>query len=150
MTISLPAVGIRSTDEFWDEFSSRFAPSLVEQVVLAGRESQGAALAQRLNDGVSRLPYAADSPDEVVAFAVAAIRRAEPVTRLFLEARAVIVDTEEAARQLAGRIGLFSYLEPKAVLWRVSWHSTARLSLVLGLTKSDRITSCCFVLRVPS
>lgn len=103
---NMPEVGIRSTDDFWDEFSSRFAPALAEEVLLAGRESQAKALVQRLNEGVSRLPYAADSPDEVIAFAVAAIRRAEPSVRLFLEARTLIVDTEDAARRLAGKAGL--------------------------------------------
>jgi hypothetical protein len=103
---NMPEIGIRSTDEFWDEFSSRFAPPLAEEVLLAARESQANALVQRLNEGVSRLPYAADSPDEVLAFAVAAIRRAEPSVRLFLEAKTLIVDTEDAARRLAGRSGL--------------------------------------------
>lgn len=105
MLTTLPATGVRSTDEFWNEFSSRFAPALVEQVVLAGRQSQADTLIQQLNEGVSRLPYAADSPDEVIAFAVAAIRCAEPSVRLFLETKTLIVDTEEAARQLAGRSG---------------------------------------------
>lgn len=103
---NMPEIGIRSTDDFWDEFSSRFAPSLAEEVLLAGRETQASTLVQRLNEGVSRLPYAADSPDEVLAFAVAAIRRAEPSVRLFLEAKTLIVDTEDAARRLAGRPGL--------------------------------------------
>lgn len=102
----MPACGIRSTDEFWDEFSTRFAPALVEQILLAGREPQADTLIQRLNEGVSRLPYAADSPDEVLAFAIAAIRLAKPSIRLFLEARTLIIDTEEAARQLTGKVGL--------------------------------------------
>ena len=42
----------------------------------------------------------ADSPDEVVAFAVAAIRKADPTVRLYLEARTLIVDTLAAGRQL--------------------------------------------------
>ena len=103
---NMPEIGIRSTDEFWDEFSSRFAPALAEEVLLAGREQQATTLVQRLNEGVSRLPYAADSPDEVLAFAVAAIRRAEPSVRLFLEAKTLIVDTEDAARWLSGKAGL--------------------------------------------
>lgn len=41
-----------------------------------------------------------------MAFAVAAIRLAEPSVRLFLEAKTLILDTEEAARQLAVRDGL--------------------------------------------
>lgn len=102
----LPAAGARSTEEFWDEYSARFEPPLVEQVLLAGREQQATALIQRLSEGVSKLPYAADSPDEVIAFAVAAIRCTDPAVRLFLEAKALIVDTEEAVRQVAGISGL--------------------------------------------
>jgi hypothetical protein len=103
---NMPEIGIRSTDEFWDEYSSRFAPALSEEVLLAGREQQATLLVQRLNEGVSRLPFAADSPDEVLAFAVAAIRRAEPSVRLFLESKTLIVDTEDAARRLAGKAGM--------------------------------------------
>ena len=101
-----PVTGVRSTDEFWEEYSSRFGPQLVEQVLLAGREQQAEELIQRLNEGVSKLPYAADAPDEVVAFAVAAIRRSESAVRYFLEARTLVVDTEEAAHQVAGISGL--------------------------------------------
>lgn len=102
----MPVTGVRSTDEFWEEYSNRFGPKLVEQVLLAGREQQAEALIQRLSEGVSKLPYAADAPDEVVAFAVAAIRRSEPAVRYFLEAKTVIIDTEDAARQVAGISGL--------------------------------------------
>jgi hypothetical protein len=102
----LPVTGARSTDEFWEEYSSRFAPQLIEQVLLAGRQPQAEALIRKLSQGVSKLPYAADSPDEVVAFAVAAIRTSDPAVRYFLEAKTIVVDTEEAARQLAGSSGL--------------------------------------------
>lgn len=102
----MPSLGARSTDEFWEEYACRFSPGIVEGVLLAGRESQAKGLLQRLNEGTSRILFAADSPDEVIAFAVAAIRRAEPATRLFFEAHTLVVDTEDAARQLAGRSGL--------------------------------------------
>jgi len=102
----MPLGGMQSTEEFWEEFSNRFSPALVDQVLLAGRESQADELLRGLNDGNSRLAYAADSPDEVLAFAVAAIRRAEPSVRFFLEARTLIVDTEEAARALGSKAGL--------------------------------------------
>ncbi len=101
-----PVTGARSTDEFWEEYSSRFTPQLVEQVLLAGRESQAEALIRKLCEGVSKIPYAADAPDEVVAFAIAAIRSSGPTVRYFLEAKTIVVDTEDAARQLAGTSGL--------------------------------------------
>jgi hypothetical protein len=101
-----PSLGAYSTDEFWLEYSSRFSPSLVEEVLLAGRDIQATSLLQKLAERGGTVPFAADSPDEVVAFAVAAIRRADPAVRLFLEARTLIVDSEEAARQLSNMDGL--------------------------------------------
>ena len=101
-----PTTGACSSREFWDEFSTRFAPTLTEDVLLAGREAQETELFQRLSEGSSRLEFAADSADEVIAFVVAAIRRAPPETRAFLEARAMVIDSVEAARHLALRNGL--------------------------------------------
>ena len=101
-----PSAGVRSTDEFWDEYSTRFGPQLVEAVLLAGRVQQAEDLVRKLSEGVSKLPYAADSPDEVVAFAIAAIRSAPADVRRFLEARTLVVDTEEAAHQIAESSGL--------------------------------------------
>lgn len=101
-----PAAGVRSTDEFWDEYSTRFGPQLVEAVLLAGRVQQAEDLVRKLSEGVSKLPYAADSPDEVVAFAIAAIRSAPTDVRFFLEAKTLVVDTEDAARQIAASSGL--------------------------------------------
>jgi hypothetical protein len=101
-----PTTGACSSREFWDEFSTRFEPTLTEEVLLAGREAQEAELLRRLSEGSSRLAFAADSADEVIAFVIAAIRRAAPETRAFLEARAMVVDSVEAARQLALRKGL--------------------------------------------
>lgn len=110
----LPAIGARSTEEFWDEYSTRFEPPLVEQVLLAGRAEQAVSLIQQLGEGVSRLLYAADSPDEVIAFAIAAIRSADPSVRFFLEAKALVVETEESARQLASIEGLVFFPRAKA------------------------------------
>ena len=50
--------------------------------------------------GEAKLRLTADSPDEVIAFAVAAIRSAEPLKRLYLESRTLVVDTAEAVDQL--------------------------------------------------
>lgn len=102
----MPQAGARSTDEFWEEYINRFSPALIEDVLLAGRGAQAAGLLQNLNDGTNKLALAADSPDEVIAFTVAAIRRAEPDVRLFLEARTLVIDTEDAARLLTGKNGL--------------------------------------------
>lgn len=96
-----PNLGARSTDEFWQQFSSRFDPPLTEDVVLCDRQPQAEKLVNALLRGESKIFLAADSSDEVIAFAVASIRRADAVKRLYLEARAIVVDTAEAATQLA-------------------------------------------------
>lgn len=107
----MPLLGVRSTDEFWEEFSTRFAPQLVEKVLIAGREDQAKNLVQQLSGGPNLLLYAADAPDEVVVFAIAAIRSADPDLRLFLEAKTVVVDSEDAARQLSNKKGLVFLLK---------------------------------------
>lgn len=97
----VPQTGARSTDEFWDEFSRRFRPPINEDVVLAGRSSQAEQIVTHMLGKASSLVFVADGPDEVSAVAVAAIRKAAPANRAFLEARTLVIDTEEAARGLA-------------------------------------------------
>ena len=101
-----PHLGAQSTDEYWELYSTRFRPALCKEVLLCDREQQADTLLQKLGGIPGDVTLAANSPDEVTAFAVAAIRKAPPETRLFLEARTLIVDTEEAARQLGGHQGL--------------------------------------------
>lgn len=101
-----PNLGARSTDEFWLQFSSRFDPPLTEDVVLCERLAQAETLVNDLLRGERKVFLAADSSDEVIAFAVAAIRNADAAKRQYLEARTIVVDTAEAAAQLAVKKGL--------------------------------------------
>lgn len=102
-----PAAGVRSTIEYWDEYAARFRPPVTEAVLLSGREEQAKELASRLaGSGADILRYRADSPDEVVAFAISAIRNAAPDLRKFIEARTLVIDDEQAARQLSQRKGM--------------------------------------------
>lgn len=110
--------GAHSSDEYWEEYAARFKPSLTEKVLLCDRDEQTKELLSRLDSGPQEIPWRADSPDEVVAFAVAAIRSAEPELRKFLEARTLVLDTEEAARQLARRANMI-YI-PRAAALAVS------------------------------
>ena len=96
----MPPTGVRSTDQLWDEFSARFKPPLTEDVLLCGRAKEAAALLPQLMAPAGSYLLRADSPEEAVAFAVAAIRKADPDLRKFLESRTLIVDTQEAARAL--------------------------------------------------
>jgi hypothetical protein len=102
----LPQNGAISTDEFWDTYSNRFRPQLTTDVLLCDRREQADKIIQALSSGPSRIPFAADSPVEVIAFAVAAIRSAQVDVRLFLESRTLIVETEDAGRALLVRGGV--------------------------------------------
>jgi hypothetical protein len=109
-----PQRGARSTDEFWDEFRHLFQLPLVEDVLLAGREKFSSRLIEALmrRDGTTSL--ISDSPDEVIAFGVAAIRTARPEIRTYLEARTVIIDDMEAGRELRVRKNLIFFLREQA------------------------------------
>lgn len=95
-TFNVVPDGVRSTDEFWIDYGLRFEVAPNEQVVLCGREQNAKSLIENLQGGRGAINLQADSPDEVVAFAVAAIRSADPEVRLFLEAQTLIVDAEAA------------------------------------------------------
>ncbi|HEX8574565.1 MAG TPA: hypothetical protein VF759_17625 [Allosphingosinicella sp.] len=101
-----PREGVRSTDDYWFDFADRFDPRLIEEMLLAERERQVDELLTGLMGPPQPLRFIADSPDEVTAFAVAAIRSAKPEVKLFLEARTLVVDTSDAARELAGKSNL--------------------------------------------
>lgn len=98
----------RTVTEFWEEYAGGFRPELKEEVVLCERNAQADDLIRILAEGKTGVPVRllADSPDEVIAFAAAAIRKAEPPVRAFLEARTLIVDSADAARERFGSTGL--------------------------------------------
>ena len=67
--------GVRSVREFWEEYAQRFNPKLIERVVLCARQSEAEELIKQLISGVPQaIKLQADSRDEVVEFAAAAIR----------------------------------------------------------------------------
>ena len=93
--------GVWSVDEFWHDYSNRFDPPLREEVLLAGRDQQADAVVARMaNLQPERITICADSPEEALAFAMAAMRRAKDEVRLLLVARSLVVTTPEAARDL--------------------------------------------------
>ena len=101
-----PSDHAQSIDEFWDIYSGRFSPRLNEKVLLAGRLQQKQELEQALVSGSGIQRCRGDSLDEVLAFLSAVVRSAEDGTREFLRARTLIVEAEEAARQLRSSDGL--------------------------------------------
>ena len=106
---TVPNRGARSTDEFWREFSNRYSPQLTEAVALCARTEQANQIVSHLMSTRGPLVFVGDGPDEVSAVAVAAIRTAEDTSREYLEARTLIVDSDEAGRLLS-RAGRYSYI----------------------------------------
>ena len=96
-----PVAGIRSTDEFWDHFSGQFGPRITAEVLLCERDDYRQLIAGLLQPE-SSVTLVADSPDEVVAFAIAVMRASRPETRLMFEARTLVVDSVAAGRELSG------------------------------------------------
>jgi hypothetical protein len=109
-----PAEGIRCIDEFWEEFVGQFGPALTEEVLVCERKDTAKQLIQDLLVPYNGVSLIADSPDEVLAFTIAAIRKAPTDVRLFLEAKAVIVDSIAAGRQLLPETGLILLLRNEA------------------------------------
>jgi hypothetical protein len=98
-----PVDGVLSTDEFWAAYAGRFRFPLTEEVLLCERESEAARLVEELLKPANAIVVAADSPDEALAFAVSAMKKAPPEQRLFLEAKTLIVDSSAAGRLLPPR-----------------------------------------------
>lgn len=97
-----PRHGAFSTDEFWERYSGSFKPAISEQLLLCGREREAEQLLQVLSGGPQNFTLAADTAEEVMAFAVAVIRTAPEELRKTLEARTMVVETLDAAQFLLG------------------------------------------------
>jgi hypothetical protein len=110
----MPPTGVHCTDQLWDEYAKQFKPDLTEDVLLADRTSQMNTLLSQMRNGPTIQVWQGDSTDEVLAFAVAAIRKAEPDVRRFIEDRTLIIDTSEGARQLEHLKNLILLLRPDA------------------------------------
>ena len=109
-----PQEGVRSTDEYWQDFAGQFNPMLTEEVLLCEREDAAQQLIQGLLQPSNIVSLVADLPDEVVAFAIAAIRKAAEDVRHFLEARTLVVDSTAAGRQLLANDNLVLLLRDDA------------------------------------
>jgi hypothetical protein len=101
-----PKKDVQSVDEFWEMYSRRFSPALREEVLLAGRTTERAELEKAMVSGIGIQRCKGDSLDEVLAFMCATARAADMGTREFIRARALIVQTEEAARELRSHSNL--------------------------------------------
>jgi hypothetical protein len=109
-----PQEGVRSTDEFWHDFSGQFGPPLTEEVLLCERDAAAQQLIVGLLQPQNAITLVADSPDEVVAFAIAAMRKSAPDVRLFFESRTLVIDSIAAGRQLFATDNLILLLRNEA------------------------------------
>jgi hypothetical protein len=109
-----PVDGIRSADEFWAHFVGQFEPPITDEVLLCERDPAAKRLIQDLLQPSNAVSLVADSPDEVLAFAIAAIHKALADVRLFLEARTLVVDSTAAGRHLPLGGGLVLFLRGDA------------------------------------
>lgn len=73
-----PKEAALSTDEYWEEFSTQFKPQLSEKLVIADRQRDADDLIAKLSGPAESIMLGADTSEEVIAFAVAAIRSAAP------------------------------------------------------------------------
>ena len=133
-----PLDGARSTEEFWDEYSTRFERPLAEEVLLCGREQQATQLVQSLVESKARqLLIRADSPDEAIAFAVAAIRKAEPNANQFIDARTLLIETKQAAEHLAVRKGDMIFIPRGAARHQGGLLSKNGCMTIIGVGRED-------------
>lgn len=112
---NLPHTGALSTEEFWREYCTQFHPTLREEVVLAGRDEQAKVMIRALMGGGQVHRWQGDSLAEVLAFAIGCIHKTETETRAFLEARTLLIESKDAARQLADSPHLIFAVRGEAV-----------------------------------
>ena len=98
----LPATGVISLDEWWENWSTVANPKVSPELVTAGRQDQAERLAQWFRGEPSHYYVQGDTPDEAIAFlAGCAGADAEPTGSALL-ARAVVVENADAWRSLEG------------------------------------------------
>ncbi|UWQ78705.1 hypothetical protein K3725_15530 [Leisingera sp. S132] len=136
-----PRSGVKSIDEFWDDFVGRFDPKLVEGILLSGRTDNASSLVDQLMSGPGPIKISADSTDEVIAFAIAAIRSAKPEARLFLEARTLIIDSLEAGRNLLSHNNLIFLLNGETVGTPGQFYDRAATLIPLGRRQKSGTSS---------
>ncbi len=137
----IPPFGVRTVQDFWEEYFSSFDPPLKEDLLLKGREDRAKRLCDALSAGLPGLDvWQADSPNEASAFVVAAIMGGETETSRFLRAKTLILDTLEAARTVPTANHLNFILGPTA---RSMGPALARTNqVILALGSEDRATNC--------
>jgi len=121
----MPKVGVHPADQFWIEYSRQFKRILIPEVLLVDRAAQAEQILNDMRSNASIHVWQADSTEEVIAFAVAAIQTANPDVRRFIEDRTLIIDGEDTARQMEHLKHMILLLRPDAapLAGRLSEHN---------------------------
>ena len=110
-----PQRGVLSVDEAWDRYVSEFSPQLSETAVIAGRKDEAADLVTSLLGQPSPIPMRYNLPDELIAFALAAIRTADDEIRKYLLARTLVIETEDGVSFFGNQRGLVFLAQGEAI-----------------------------------
>ncbi len=93
--------GIRQLEEVWQEWSLATQYPLSQDLILADRDEDAIAVLQWLRSGAAILTLQAESAEEAVAFAYAAINQLPSATAQHYLTRTLVAANAEAARMLA-------------------------------------------------
>ncbi len=94
--------GVQSIEEYWKEFSGRYDPRIIEELLTTERGNVVETVVNTMMGPPTKIAIVADAPEFATAFAVAAIRSAPEDAREYIEARTLVVDTIEAGRETEG------------------------------------------------
>jgi hypothetical protein len=133
--------GVRTIQEFWEEYSLNFAPTLTVELLLNGRKERAKRLCEGLAAGLPSLSkWRADSPTEALAFICSAILSADAELSAFLCSKTLILETKAAAQIVPRKNGFNFILPPDVSQVGAALATTNHVILVLGT--DDRADGC--------
>ncbi len=98
----LPATGVISLNEWWENWSTVTDPRISPELVTAGRQNETDRLAQWFQGGPSHCYLQGDTGEEAIAFFAASAHSERSQWGAALMARAVVVQNADAWRSLEG------------------------------------------------
>ena len=98
----LPATGVISLDEWWENWSTVTDPRISPELVIAGRQDEAERLAQWFQGEPSHYYVQGDAQDEALAFLAASALSKFSQWGAALLARAIVVHNADAWRSLEG------------------------------------------------
>jgi transcriptional regulator with XRE-family HTH domain len=94
--------GLRELQEVWEEWSNATQTPVTSEFALTDRDESASKALGWLNGQASVFSVQAESPEEVMAFFFATLKRLPPVYRLYWLGHCVVADADDVARQLIG------------------------------------------------